>query len=663
MGDIGSAMKDYLIKIWNNIKHAFIGENEIRTMNTDRENYGKEIYDSLEEYICDDRYHQAVLLDGPWGSGKTWFVKNVFIPQYQEKHGSGDWHFLYLSLYGLQSIDELKTKQNQIFAQQILQNLLEKGNISSAKAEKITGFAWTALGALKSVVSIAGSALPVKELANLNSDELLKAVPKPRHVVLVLDDLERTEIDIETVLGYINELTEHEAMKVIAIANEKEICKVRGFDDKEKSDCDDGEQSTKSLSQKRYELIKEKTIGLNITYQVVMRDVYTLLAERYVKVDNLRECLDSECDYIINAFAEHDSQNLRILIFAFIACDKFYALLNDVYNLWKRDKEKTDEKQQETFNELVSDVIKYTILSSIAWKQWKRFQAPTTELSKNSQYWQFYRYRYPFVESFIEHRRIDTEKAKLYIQGVLDDLLDRSKGRNKAYDELMKWQILNDDDIYVCLESLKAEIPQKKLEPDYIRNLILVLIYISNAGIKVNMDVYIEKVMANLKQENLLIFTKENLFVSHYINDQSILKKYNDALRPVYDWMDEKAEKDREREYYFLIHNEWTSDFKVNCQNKMTCFMSDKKFLSYVNPKKVLEKLETASAAEICYFTSGIQLVYKPININEFYKSDISNIDTIVHGIEKMEPFKGKVKSWNVEQLKKILIQVKSYLN
>ncbi len=213
------------------------------------------------------------------------------------------------------------------------------------------------------------------------------------------------------------------------------------------------------------------------------------------------------------------------------------------------------------------------------------------------------------------------------------------------------------------LPSLENEILQKKLEPDYIRNLFLVLVYISNTGISVNFDLYVEAVKSNLKRVKWIMFRKEELFAVPVVANQFILIKYNHFLKHIYDWMDEKVKEDREKEYYFLIHNEWDKDFKVNCHNKTACFMSDKKFLSYVNPKKVLEKLETASAAEICYFTSGIQLVYKPININEFYKSDISNIDTIVHGIEKMEPFKNKVKSWNVEQLKKSLIQVKSYLN
>ncbi len=49
-------------------------------------NYGQGIYDSLANYIIDDRYHLAVLLDGPWGSGKTWFIRKYFIPEFEAAH-------------------------------------------------------------------------------------------------------------------------------------------------------------------------------------------------------------------------------------------------------------------------------------------------------------------------------------------------------------------------------------------------------------------------------------------------------------------------------------------------------------------------------------------------------------------------------------------------
>ncbi|XZM36458.1 P-loop NTPase fold protein [Clostridium perfringens] len=38
----------------------------------------EEILQVLTDYVEDTRYKQAVLLDGEWGSGKTFFVKYFY---------------------------------------------------------------------------------------------------------------------------------------------------------------------------------------------------------------------------------------------------------------------------------------------------------------------------------------------------------------------------------------------------------------------------------------------------------------------------------------------------------------------------------------------------------------------------------------------------------
>ena len=75
--------------------------------------YGRDIYESLAEYITDERYHQAVLLNGSWGSGKTWFIKEEFISAFEQNHKEDGWCFVYLSLYGLKTVQQLEDKMRQ----------------------------------------------------------------------------------------------------------------------------------------------------------------------------------------------------------------------------------------------------------------------------------------------------------------------------------------------------------------------------------------------------------------------------------------------------------------------------------------------------------------------------------------------------------------------
>lgn len=54
-------------------------------------------------YIDTDFYNYAVMIDGAWGSGKTYFVKHVLL----KKIESNEKRVLYVSLYGISNIQEL----------------------------------------------------------------------------------------------------------------------------------------------------------------------------------------------------------------------------------------------------------------------------------------------------------------------------------------------------------------------------------------------------------------------------------------------------------------------------------------------------------------------------------------------------------------------------
>ena len=66
----------------------------------------KEILSILEDYVKDERYEQAVLIDGEWGCGKTYFVKNLLIPKLRQEFDS--FAILYVSLYGFSNIMEIE---------------------------------------------------------------------------------------------------------------------------------------------------------------------------------------------------------------------------------------------------------------------------------------------------------------------------------------------------------------------------------------------------------------------------------------------------------------------------------------------------------------------------------------------------------------------------
>ena len=172
----------------------------------------------------------AVLIKGAWGSGKTWFIN-----KYIEKLKGNNKKYLYVSLYGVSTISEIEDS----FFQQLHPILSSKGMAITGKILK---------GALKATLKIdldgdkKSDATVTSQIPDINIPDYLKDTS---NCIIIFDDLERCNINLEAVLGYINHFVEHQGLKVILVANEDEIFK----------------EEAENPSKTAYRIIKEKLIG------------------------------------------------------------------------------------------------------------------------------------------------------------------------------------------------------------------------------------------------------------------------------------------------------------------------------------------------------------------------------------------------------------------
>ena len=158
-------------------------------------------------YYCsmDSAPEFAVLLNGEWGSGKTWFIKK-FIEE-------NDLKIIYVSLYGITSFTEIEDE----FFRQLHPKLSSKGAVIAGKIFK---------GLLKTTINIdlnsdgnsEGSI--TSSLSDLNLPDYLTNVDKH---ILIFDDLERCKLELNNLLGYINYFVEHQGHKVIILAHEDKL--------------------------------------------------------------------------------------------------------------------------------------------------------------------------------------------------------------------------------------------------------------------------------------------------------------------------------------------------------------------------------------------------------------------------------------------------------
>ena len=173
-----------------------------------------EIKDIIIDYLKNDKSNQAILIDGEWGSGKTFFIKEKIIPEIKEKHT--DVPVYYVSLYGISSSNEI----HNLVSSQITEKYIEKH-----LGKKVTGSLKKIERAIKKIAPVINV---LKEASGVGIDfvhfnELKNNLDIPTKSIMIFDDLERCNMDVITVLGYINSISEHSDTKVIIVANESEL--------------------------------------------------------------------------------------------------------------------------------------------------------------------------------------------------------------------------------------------------------------------------------------------------------------------------------------------------------------------------------------------------------------------------------------------------------
>ncbi|WP_275782669.1 hypothetical protein [Pararhizobium gei] len=153
------------------------------------------IEDYLSYYIGLDAPGYAVLVTGDWGSGKTFQVRRV-LP---------DTHAYYVSLFGLNSAEEVETL--------VFSKMFPKASAVKKIADKV--------GTLNVAAPNVGT-LGIAGLATLITNSFIKEevdTSKP----IVFDDLERSPVDKARLLGVINRYVEHHGCRVIVIAHDDKL--------------------------------------------------------------------------------------------------------------------------------------------------------------------------------------------------------------------------------------------------------------------------------------------------------------------------------------------------------------------------------------------------------------------------------------------------------
>ena len=301
-----------------------------------------DLVESILDYIRSDYTDYAIMINGEWGSGKTYFWNNKIKSKIDSMQIHGKkYTTIYMSLYGISNLEEI-SKKIFIETTQLMDKNLKKF-MNSKNVTTIPEYA-------KNGIDMANLFGVTQNGDKMNYEDFFSTEDK----VFCFDDLERANVDVIDILGYINNFVEHDHIKTIIICNEKELAtklkssnlEMKTFiatyllDKQNKINIDTDEPMVERIQDtieyvfdkaNDYERIKEKLIGETFEYNPEFEYIINGLLMRYEKYPELIRFLRSNTLLITTTFKKSGTRNLRILKHALNDFKKIFDMINKTY--------------------------------------------------------------------------------------------------------------------------------------------------------------------------------------------------------------------------------------------------------------------------------------------------------------------------------------------
>lgn len=353
-----------------------------------------EIIQAVQSYIRNDNAKYALLINGAWGSGKTFLYENYLADAISDiEIGKNERKSnIYISLYGVSSI---KVLSKQLLTSYLIYAKSNGSEIVKKGVKPVAGI----LGLVSKAFSFS-----IGSFSTDFSDTIqdISDLIEVKNMVVCFDDLERCTIPINEFFGYVNNLIEHCNCKVLILADENNIGKIFANtnieqkyqtiltgdrkviqdqnDDAKKRNSNNANNSitVKELKELNellysenfiYRDIKEKVIGKTYNYYPEIGDLLVEFIsgndkhEGYISEGDYKEFLINHIDAIASAFREVDNNNLRIAI---VWLDMFTNIFEMTYK---------DLNASKYYENIISDFLRYSVWAVVSNRKNKKLQS------------------------------------------------------------------------------------------------------------------------------------------------------------------------------------------------------------------------------------------------------------------------------------------------
>lgn len=529
-----------------------------------------------------------------------------------EKKENGGHSCVIVSLYGLKDTAEIS---KSIY-------LGTRMKFLTAASEKSTTVTFAGETIIKGIAGAFGVDLSVSE----ESLKRLYASVNLTGKLVVLEDLERSGIDILEVLGYVNNLVEQDGVKVLLVANEEELIQYTPLKASTKADLERTEMLDRITGHRdrlftdstiAYLKVKEKTISDTIEfeedYQTAIREIVQMFDNETLNKFSTVESIKDICDIMSHC----QSYNLRSFIFACQKTSDIFSSLDEKYL--------SDENfVQAVFIGILSFVLKQKNGNSHAWGNEKYFSAVLGHEKAP-----LFKFCYDYIMRQITEFE-DIEGAhQAYSELVLYDK-NRSNNDNDII-TLQTYYVRTDSDVLDAINNIERRLEVPEDISFYQYGTIAVYAIIIKGILGCDIDTIKRRLVANLEgQGNKLeleqIFrtiigsdctTKQKEEYESLRKEMARSLKKGDKIIPNFDYQPEQS-----KDFY---------DYAITNEGK---FHTQESFAAQFDMKRLSEMFRNSTAEQKQQIRGVFVGMYRIGNIKSFLANDRESIVQLLEFIK-----------------------------
>ena len=601
---------------------------------------------TIDGFINSRMYHYALLINGKWGIGKTYYVKNTLIPHIKELGRDIN----YLSLYGISSTEEI----NKMLCLQALKDRAPKEvkrAIESKGGQVVTKAVTTLFQGLMDYIGVENSGV----------GGVLQMIPDYDNYVIIFDDLERCGCPVNEVLGYINDFVEHSDAAVIIVANEDEIGKwqldrnpelqmliamdprltINNSQEINRSTYGNnnqrGNQENKVFTPEEIEIrrkacfhsndtyknIKEKVIGLTINYEPDLMSIFKALIEKNIESGLLKESLLSDLEWYVDAANKDEHKNLRTFQFFLEKADLIFKVISEKYP------------------SLHQQVLRYTYRSSIRYM--KGITMPKWEEDYGNQIMDpikmsimDYEFGFRFIDDLIAKNIIDPT----YVKDVLTRYEETAKKKalfdNDPYQLIKEWWVAEDEQLASWLDSIKDNILSGKYSTELYTDLIRRISELNAHQVMTDKcDTVFDAMQEYIKSADPCEL--EDLESKRFILEGETSRLYKMMHKQINELLNNRKSLSEKQKYEEAIIDEEHWGANLNEASDNNGALKGHSFVYWLDPQQIVALVSRSNNYELDQFRWALQRIYGERVHYEHKADDFDHLKAMRDGIEETD--------------------------